>query len=117
MRLVAHVARRYRNRGVAYSDLVQDGFCGLLQAIDRFDLRHQTKLATYATWWIRQAIQSAVAAGAPAVRLTPAATFVNSPRTRINTTARSCGNLALITSPPIPSNESARPAQADGLAR
>jgi len=71
MRLVAHVAKRYRNRGVAYSDLVQDGFCGLLQAIDRFDLAHQTKLATYATWWIRQAIQSAVAAGAHAVRLTP----------------------------------------------
>ena len=71
MRLVAHVAKRYRNRGVAYSDLVQEGFCGLLQAIDRFDLSHQTKLATYATWWIRQAIQSAVAAGAHPVRLTP----------------------------------------------
>ena len=71
MRLVAHVAKRYRDRGVAYSDLVQDGFCGLLQAIDRFELAHQTKLATYATWWIRQAIQSAVAAGAHAVRLTP----------------------------------------------
>jgi RNA polymerase primary sigma factor len=71
MRLVAHVAKRYRNRGVAYSDLVQEGFCGLLQAIDRFDLAHQTKLATYATWWIRQAIQSAVAAGAHPVRLSP----------------------------------------------
>ena len=71
MRLVAHVAKRYRNRGVAFSDLVQDGFCGLLEAIDRFDLAHQTKLATFATWWIRQAIQSAVAAGAHAVRLTP----------------------------------------------
>jgi RNA polymerase primary sigma factor len=71
MRLVAHVAKRYRNRGVAYSDLVQEGFCGLLQAIDRFDLAHPTKLATYATWWIRQAIQSAVAAGAHPVRLSP----------------------------------------------
>jgi RNA polymerase primary sigma factor len=71
MRLVAHVARRYRHRGVAYSDLVQEGFCGLLQAIDRFDLAHETKLATYATWWIRQAIQCAVAAGAHPVRLTP----------------------------------------------
>ena len=70
MRLVAHVAKRYRDRGIAYSDLIQEGFCGLLEAIDRFDLAHQTKLATYATWWIRQAVQSAVAAGAYPVRLT-----------------------------------------------
>jgi RNA polymerase primary sigma factor len=71
MRLVAYVARRYLNRGVAYADLLQDGFCGLLEAIDRFDPAHTTKLSTYATWWIRQAIQSAVAAGAYPVRLTP----------------------------------------------
>jgi RNA polymerase primary sigma factor len=71
MRLVAHVAKRYRNRGVAYSDLLQEGSCGLLEAIDRFDLGHQTKLSTYATWWIRQAVQSAVAAGAYPVRLAP----------------------------------------------
>jgi RNA polymerase primary sigma factor len=71
MRLVAYVAKRYLNRGVAYADLLQEGFCGLLEAIDRFDPAHQTKLSTYATWWIRQAIQSAVAAGAYPVRLTP----------------------------------------------
>jgi RNA polymerase primary sigma factor len=71
MRLVAFVAKRYRNRGIAYSDLVQEGFCGLLEAIDRFDLGHRTKLSTYATWWVRQAVQCAVAAGAYAVRLTP----------------------------------------------
>jgi len=71
MRLVAYVARRYRNRGVAYSDLLQEGSCGLLEAIDRFDPARQTKLCTYAVWWIRQAIQSAVAAGAYPVRLTP----------------------------------------------
>jgi RNA polymerase primary sigma factor len=71
MLLVAHVAKRYRDRGVAYSDLLQEGFCGLLEAIDRFDLAHQTKLSTYATWWIRQAVQSAVAAGAYPVRLAP----------------------------------------------
>jgi RNA polymerase primary sigma factor len=71
MRLVAHVAKRYRQRGVAYSDLLQEGFCGLLEAIDRFDLAHQTKLSTYATWWIRQAVQSAVASGAYQVRLAP----------------------------------------------
>ena len=71
MRLVAYVAKRYLNRGVTSSDLLQEGFCGLLEAIDRFDPAHQTRLSTYATWWIRQAIQSAVAAGAYPVRLTP----------------------------------------------
>ncbi len=71
MRLVAHVAKRFRDRGIAYPDLLQEGFCGLLEAIDRFDLTHETKLATYATWWIRQAMQRAVAAGAYPVRLSP----------------------------------------------
>ncbi len=71
MRLVAHVAKRFRDRGLNYSDLIQEGFCGLLEAIDRFDLTHETKLATYATWWIRQAMQRAVAAGAYPVRLSP----------------------------------------------
>ncbi len=71
MRLVAHVAKRFRDRGVAYSDLIQEGFCGLLEAIDRFDLTHETKLATYATWWIRQAMQRSVASGAYPVRLSP----------------------------------------------
>jgi len=71
MRLVAHVAKRFRDRGIAYSDLIQEGFLGLLEAIDRFDLNHETKLATYATWWIRQAMQRAVASGAYPVRLSP----------------------------------------------
>jgi RNA polymerase primary sigma factor len=71
LRLVAHVAKRFRDRGIAYSDLLQEGFCGLLEAIDRFDLAHGTKLGTYATWWIRQSLQQAVAAGAYAVRLSP----------------------------------------------
>ena len=71
LRLVAHVAKRFRDRGLSHSDLLQEGFCGLLEAIDRFDLTHQTKLATYATWWIRQSMQRAVAAGAYPVRLSP----------------------------------------------
>jgi RNA polymerase primary sigma factor len=71
LKLVAHVAKRFRDRGIPYSDLLQDGFCGLLEAIDRFDLSHETKLATYATWWIRQSMQRAVASGAYPVRLTP----------------------------------------------
>ena len=71
LRLVAHVAKRFRDRGIPYGDLLHEGFCGLLEAIDRFDLNHETKLATYATWWIRQSIQQAVASGAYPVRLTP----------------------------------------------
>ncbi len=71
LKLVAHVAKRFRDRGVPYADLMQEGFCGLLEAIDRFDMTHETKLATYATWWIRQSMQRAVASGAYPVRLTP----------------------------------------------
>ncbi len=71
IRLVAHVAKRYQHRGIPPGDLIQDGFCALLVAIDRFDLINETRLATYAIWWIRQAIQRAVASGAYPVRLNP----------------------------------------------
>jgi RNA polymerase primary sigma factor len=71
VRLVAHVAKRYHDRGIPPGDLIQEGFCSLLVAIDRFDLVNQTRLATYAIWWIRQAIQRAVAHGAYPVRLNP----------------------------------------------
>jgi RNA polymerase primary sigma factor len=71
LRLVAHVAKPFRDRGIAYADLIQEGFCGLLEAIDRFDLARETKLATYATWWIRQSVQRAVAEGSYPVRLSP----------------------------------------------
>jgi RNA polymerase primary sigma factor len=71
VRLVAHIAKRYNDRRVSSADLVQEGFCGLLLAIDRFDTINQTRLATYAIWWIRQAIQRAVAASAYPVRLNP----------------------------------------------
>jgi len=70
-RLVAHIAKRYANRGIPAADLIQDGFCGLLTAIDRFDPVNTTRLATYAVWWIRQSLQRAVAAGAYPVRLNP----------------------------------------------
>ncbi|QEH36911.1 RNA polymerase sigma factor SigA [Aquisphaera giovannonii] len=71
VRLVAHVVRKYRNRGVSSSDLLQEGFCGLLKAIDRFEPSKETRLASYAVWWIRQTVQRAVAAGAYPVRLNP----------------------------------------------
>ena len=63
-RLVAYIARRYFNRGISPADLIQEGFCGLLEAIDRFDPINTTRLATYASWWIRQALQRAIANGA-----------------------------------------------------
>ena len=71
LRLVAHVARRYRDRGLSLSDLLQEGFCGLLTAIDRYDTANTTRLASYAVWWIRQALQRSVAASAYPVRLNP----------------------------------------------
>ena len=70
-RLVAHIAKRYFNRGVSAADLIQEGFCGLLAAIDRFDTANTTRLATYAGWWIRQAMQRAIAGCAYPVRLNP----------------------------------------------
>lgn len=70
-RLVMYIARRYLNRGISPADLLQEGFCGLLEAIDRFDPVNTTRLATYASWWIRQAIQRAIADGSYPVRLTP----------------------------------------------
>ena len=70
-RLVAYLARRYLNRGISPADLLQEGFCGLLEAIDRFDPVNTTRLATYASWWIRQALQRAIANGSYPVRLTP----------------------------------------------
>ena len=71
VRLVAHVAKPYHGRGIPPADLIQDGICSLLAAIDRFDIVNQTRLATYAIWWIRQGIQRAIAAGAYPVRLNP----------------------------------------------
>src|SRR5438094_267659 len=61
IRLAAHVAKRFRHHALGYSDLLQEAVCGLMQAIDRFDVSHGTRLATYATWWIRQTLQIAVA--------------------------------------------------------
>src|SRR4029078_10574838 len=56
IRLAGHVANRFRHPSLAYSDLLQEAVCGLMQAIDRFDVSHGTRLATYATWWIRQTL-------------------------------------------------------------
>jgi RNA polymerase primary sigma factor len=71
IRLAAHLAKRFRSYGVPYSDLLHEAVCGLMHAIDRFDLNFVTRLATYATWWIRQALQIAVAQQSHLVSLSP----------------------------------------------
>ena len=71
IRLAAHVAKRFRHHALSYADLLQEAVCGLMQAIDRFDVSHGTRLATYATWWIRQTLQIAVARQSHLVSLSP----------------------------------------------
>ena len=69
LRLVVHVARRYMGQGVPLGDLVQDGVIGLNRAVEKFDWRKGFKFSTYATWWIRQACQRAVANQAKTIRI------------------------------------------------
>jgi RNA polymerase sigma factor (sigma-70 family) len=60
LRLVIHVANRYRGRGVAFPDLIQEGNLGLMRALDKFEARRGLKFITYAYWWVRQAIGRAI---------------------------------------------------------
>jgi RNA polymerase primary sigma factor len=69
MRLVTAIARRYAERGLDLSDLVQEGTIGLMRAIERFDARHGVTFATYAAWWVRQTINRALVSRARLVRL------------------------------------------------